>query len=225
MSAEPVEPSCRARAWSVEPDCPCVPCRAKRNRSEKLRRAGIVRPDLSVQAWAALDRMHAAGRTVSDIAATAGIERRVLMCMIWCRSHRGQKTIRYSRAVALIKAETTPAAGGLVDATPSRRRLQALAVMGWRQLDIGPLCGLDATVISVIQAGRVKRTAAAKAKAIAALYVRIQDLRGPSDSTATRALTRGWSPPAAWDDPDDLAERPKGAARRERPTGLEGRTR
>lgn len=228
MSAEPLEPvgpPCSARAWSVEPNCRCASCLVVRRRVEKLRRSGITMPDLSVQAWAALDRMLAAGRSVSDIAATSGIDRRVLSTQLRQRKARGQKTIRYSRALAIIAAESKPAVAGVVIAVGSRRRLQALAVMGWTQRDIGARCGLEDSVLSVIQSGRVLRTAAAKAAAIAAVYEELQNQRGPSANATVRALNRGWAPPAAWDDPDDLAERPKGATRRERPTGLEGRTR
>ena len=212
---QPVDVACTARSWSVESKCGCADCTAKRCRVMKLRRSGVRVPDRSVDAWAAIDRMLASGRTLSAIAATAGIDRKVFSAMLRARRNRGQKRIRYARAVAIIEAETRPAVGGYVDATGARRRLQALAVMGWSQRALSDRSGVGARLVHHIQSGGVTTTAVRNVEAIARMYTEIQDVRGGSEQTANLAVLKGWDPPAAWDDVDDPGEKTLGMMERE----------
>lgn len=97
----------------------------------------------------------------------------------------------------------------LIDPTGTRRRLQALAAIGWRKADICARLGfhpraLDFTV-------PVKTMPARKAARIAQLYDELSMIPGPSEETRRRAAAKGWSPPLAWDDIDDPASRPAGA--------------
>ena len=98
----------------------------------------------------------------------------------------------------------------MTDGTGTRRRLQALAVMGWRQKDIADQVDTATTYIGALMVkpgGRVRLETAAK---VAALYDRWWNETGPSTSTAKRARGKGWLPPLAWDDDtiDDPSARP-----------------
>jgi hypothetical protein len=87
-----------------------------------------------------------------------------------------------------------------VDSTGTRRRLQALAVMGWPSEAIGARLGVQGRVVAGWRYGpRVDRSTAAR---VARLYDELWDKRGPSNSTAVRARNKGWLPPLAWNDED-----------------------
>lgn len=95
----------------------------------------------------------------------------------------------------------------LVDATGSRRRLQALAVLGWPSAALAPRLGLHTKSICDIRSNgrKVHRTTAAR---IRQLYRDLVDVQGPSQPAAARARARGWVSPLAWDDIDDPQARP-----------------
>lgn len=88
----------------------------------------------------------------------------------------------------------------------TRRRVQALAVLGWSQTALAERMGLSQSrLANYISRDRVyARTAAA----VAALYEELQWKVGPSQISRDRAKQKGWFPPAAWDDIDDPAETP-----------------
>lgn len=93
-----------------------------------------------------------------------------------------------------------------VDATGTRRRIQALQAIGWRLADIGN--HLDVTwqnIAAIKTADRVYRTTADR---IAAAYDQLCMTVGPSTEARRRALDKGYAPPLAWDDIDDPAADP-----------------
>jgi hypothetical protein len=100
----------------------------------------------------------------------------------------------------------------LVDATGSRRRIQALAALGWPYRRIAEVGGFEsAQVYTLTRATVVHKDTAAK---VAAVYDRLSmQVPRPSSSTtrARKAAARkGWLPPLAWDDEtiDDPAAEP-----------------
>jgi len=109
-----------------------------------------------------------------------------------------------------------------VDATGSRRRIQALKLMGWTLEEIAAVCGwkTPAAVSVVMQRAKVLRgTAARVEEAHEELWSRW--LRGELDGQVESGLRRrsieqaqrqGWVPSAAWNDIDNPRERPKGIA-------------
>lgn len=96
--------------------------------------------------------------------------------------------------------------GALVDATGTRRRLQALIAAGWTNLDLA-----DAMGYHKAQFGRYLLTdrhgctvTAGTARRAAEVFTRLQ-LLTPPDTAASRrsrlrAARRGWPPPLAWDE-------------------------
>jgi hypothetical protein len=109
--------------------------------------------------------------------------------------------------------------GAIVDATGTRRRLRALAVLGWPMSEITRrLPGYNAVTAEHISQGQRTRTTAATARAVRAVYRtaaigRAED-HGVLPWVAARARRRarrnGWHSPVAWDGPaiDDPAALP-----------------
>lgn len=96
----------------------------------------------------------------------------------------------------------------MVDATGTRRRVQALARIGWPLSELADRLGVRfQNVHDYTTRERTRRTSAAK---VAALYDELSMIPGPSSSAAKRAAAKGWAPPLAWDDDtiDDPRARP-----------------
>lgn len=100
-----------------------------------------------------------------------------------------------------------------VDATGTRRRIQALLAIGWTgqqimaELGWKPGTNLGA---QFYQQARVHRRTADR---VAEVYRRLSDTPGPSSRTRRKALDRGYLPPIYWD--DDLIDDPDHDPRRD----------
>lgn len=208
MTVEAVE--CIGAWYAIESSCGCPHHVEGARRTQKLRRHGYLPPDPSDLAWAALDRMLAAGRTVTEIAATSGLDQDCLWATIRQRRVRGQRRISRARAEAIIAAESKQPAGGMVDAAGSRRRLQALAAIGWSARALSERCSVGEPTLCVIRSGVVTRTKAAHDTAIRKMYDVLSGTPGTSASSRRWAARNRWAPPCSWDDIDDPTERPKG---------------
>lgn len=121
-----------------------------------------------------------------------------------------QAKIANWRAVALLAVEVTPppADDRHVDATGSRRRLQALRVLGHRRYDLAARLGTTPDRIKHITSGSMRRIEPAEAAAITRLYRTLSTVPGPSKQTASIARNKGWHGPLAWDDIDNPKSRP-----------------
>ena len=101
----------------------------------------------------------------------------------------------------------------LVDATGTRRRIQALMCLGWSQSELHRRSGIHQEVFSE---HLYSATVTSKSRdRVAALYEDLSHLIPPTDTMSqrisvnrTRALAqrRGWAPPLAWDDIDNDPE-------------------
>lgn len=101
---------------------------------------------------------------------------------------------------------------GYIDATGTRRRLQALAVEGWSIIRLAELTGLsERSVYAALYARR--RVQVGTARAVAAVYERCAGHGGPDDgrNIAGRGARRGWHDSYAWPDQsiDDPAAQPQ----------------
>lgn len=121
----------------------------------------------------------------------------------------GQRTkVEVRTAQALLSVDSgvappRPTPKGYAPAEPSRRRYQALQVLGWTQSEIGVLDARN------LRDSRTQYVSQAMADHIAATYERLRSTRGGSSKTATMARRNGWLGPEAWwdidtdDDPRD----------------------
>jgi hypothetical protein len=83
----------------------------------------------------------------------------------------------------------------LVDATGTRRRLQALIAIGWPRRALAERLGTRPANIL-----RQRRVRAGTARRVARVYDQLSMTPGPDPRCAEAARRRGWAPPLAWDD-------------------------
>lgn len=113
-----------------------------------------------------------------------------------------------ARGILALPLVESPSRRG-VDSTGSRRRVHALAWMGWTATMVAEATGIAPKAIAGL-IGPSRRISRRNAAAIAEVYERWSHLQGPSKLTAGKARARGYAPPAAWDyvDIDDPAAEP-----------------
>lgn len=97
-----------------------------------------------------------------------------------------------------------------VNSVGTRRRVQALAWMGWTVAEVALRAGTTPSSLrSLIQPKR--RISYALAMRVAAVYDELSCTRGRSNFAAGKARDLGFAPPAAWDDDiDNPAAKPRG---------------
>jgi hypothetical protein len=81
-------------------------------------------------------------------------------------------------------------------ATMTRRRLQALATIGWTCQIIGPIVRRDPVSLTEIRRGKRTMVTGRTAHAVHRLYRKIHDQQGPSDRTRAHARREGWEGPS-----------------------------
>lgn len=112
---------------------------------------------------------------------------------------------RYARYQYAGKAHLCPGIEHRVDATGSRRRIQALYAVGYLEGDLARRLGYTnrKRVIPFMHntnsRGRVYQSTASK---VSALYDELRDLPGPSAQQRARAPRFGWHRPDEWDTAD-----------------------
>lgn len=186
--------------------CRCETCKvahSKRQKRYRLDRARGVQRLVDAQPLRDhVDALYAAGMSQWDITIAAGWKSRNALADAY---RRAKVTPRTMQRVLSVTAPPVQRRNGYVDATAARRRLQALAVLGWSTRAIaGRLGNLDAQTYQFIQSGRNRTIRRRTDDAIAQLYDELWQTMGPSARTRTLAVRKGWVPPLAWDD-DDIA--------------------
>jgi transcriptional regulator with XRE-family HTH domain len=203
--------------------CRCDPCRGANRASERHRERQILygRWEPYVDATPAREHVRMLGRhglghrRVSDL---AGISNGVMSKLLYGIPGRPpSRRIRSATEAAILAV--TPRAGlapsAAVDATGTRRRLQALVACGWSQARLAARLGMTLqNFISMLTQERVKQSTRG---AVCALYDELWNT-APEEKTrwdrtaATRArnmaAARGWVPPLAWD--EDVIDDPSG---------------
>lgn len=213
-------------ACAVRDRCGCEPCLQARRRASKgtahQRATGTPSRIDAAPARAHAQRLESAGMGRAELARLAGID-----IVSVTRLLRGDMaTMRRDRAARVLAVTWTPVteqALGLVPACGIIRRAEALACLGWSQIEVLRRAGLGTH--SIETARRTGWCFASTRAAIAAVYDELWDQWPPETPSTIRTRTiagrRGYVPGLAWDD-DDLdnpAARPHGAGRR-KPFGV-----
>jgi DNA-binding CsgD family transcriptional regulator len=113
--------------------------------------------------------------------------------------------------LAVRPEDCTMADGALIDATGTRRRVQALVAMGWSFTALGPEFDMHPRPLSDI--ARAERVTVATARKVKTAYKRLIHftpeqcgVHSQARALAKRVAAReGWVLPGAWDDIDDPA--------------------
>ena len=199
--------------------CRCRACTRAHRRRRKLYAAGL-RPVLPPMVPAVRVAEHIAslvesGLTHHDIAQRAGLS----YLSVRRHAYRREGRCRWESVerILAIPARGAASAAGYVDATGSRRRLRALAVLGWPLGVVAQRMGLSRDTLTDLRMGRLSRVRVHTAEVIARWY-RIMVVEPPSARVRSRvsqartgALARGWVGPMAWsaasiDDPAAVPE-------------------
>ncbi|MGA4964459.1 hypothetical protein [Streptomyces pseudogriseolus] len=170
---------------------------------------GHYRTTVATQARHHIERLMAAGWTQRQIAAASRVEA-ASVHQIYTTQKRTAKW--RAAAILAIPVGPPPTDPRRVDATGSRRRLQALRVIGHRRRDLAAALRMTEDRVKHITGGATARVHADEATAIARLYRRLSTIPGPCKQTAGIARNKGWHGPLAWDDIDDPDCQPEEAA-------------
>ena len=200
--------------------CPCAPCGLAHARWTKGYRSRVAQhdPSLPIPAGPVAEHVTMLLRTMSitALAAAAGVPTSTV------RRVRSQARVRPATAAALLAVRPARATGRhYVDATGSRRRMQALAAMGWAPARVAGVAGLTRQLAVGICRGRVQWVWASTADSVRAAYDELSMRpfvpssvveRGHQTRLRTLVAAQGWVPPLAWDDDtiDDPAAVPHG---------------
>lgn len=193
----------------------CSRLRCGRAVDSKRRKYGLCRTHW--ESAALPSRRVDAGPTRAHVEALLAL--RWSFAAIASRTGLGRTTIRETRTVAKVRRSTEdailalplvryPGKNVLVDATGTRRRIEALAYLGH------PLVSYELKVGRC--RGRVGKAVATGwasayiADGVARVYRELENTIGPSDLSRKRAQKRGFAGPAAWDgrDMDDPKAQP-----------------
>lgn len=164
-----------------------------------------------------LEVLRAAGVTRETIARVSGVPLPTIQNL--SRTH-APKRITEATSSAILAVEPVRANMTLrIDATGSRRRLQALAAIGWTLGGLAAHAGCTKQWIAEIR--RAERVRAETAEMVTRLFAELHATPGPSSRAAELARRAGWALPMEWDDDiDDPAAQPvrsrrKGAGQRD----------
>lgn len=204
--------------------CRCEGCRREQSRYAKHRRVKTAQGlnDLVDAQPARLHvlRLMEMGMTHGTIATNAGMVNSGLQALLGIKINGNRTKRLHRRTAAQILAVTyTPAIGTtFTDPTGSRRRLQDLALRGFSSSDLSISCGVQSHTLTEVRSGKRSLVRLGTAEAITALHRRLEGLTptntSPSGQASVIAAARksGYAPLAAFDDVDDVNERPKGVA-------------
>ncbi|MFJ4418233.1 hypothetical protein [Streptomyces sp. NPDC088925] len=156
-----------------------------------------------------IDALRAAGHTMTGITLDADVSSATIARIYYM----GAPTVRTEVAERILSLKPTDAPRlsphSAVDGTGTRRRIQALAAMGWPFTALGGRLGVHPRRLSDL--ARADRVSAATAKRIADAYRTLHTLNPAQHGVGRQAITmarnfaarQNWHGPLAWDDIDD----------------------
>lgn len=196
-----------ARANGVHggrPPCYCEPCRFAIRAARKRRKVNreLGRPAL-IDATPARDHLTLLHRTMCwrTLAASTTCDASNLMAIY--RGDNSQITRATHRKIMAVQPTTEPDSTVCVDATPSRRRIQALQAVGHPYRVIARASGCTDTRLSLIAEGQptVRKAVADRiADAYRQLAYKAPTFDRHTSRTRNNAAAKGWHGPLAWDE-------------------------
>lgn len=188
----------------------CPGCQAYKrgivNRNNRLKAYGLHRPESLLDAGDCrdhLNKLHDAGMTWVQIADRSGMNKHHIDSIAHGDT---RKVTQYTRSLILGVPFEPFRAANLRDSTGTRRRLEALACLGYSQPQIGRLTGRPNMTGSHVRNWMItKRVTHEIADVVRSAYDKYSMV--PSDNpratyTKRYAARQGWAPPLAWDEGD-----------------------
>ncbi|GGU52228.1 hypothetical protein [Streptomyces lavendofoliae] len=165
-----------------------------------------------------INNLRAAGHSIPEIQKQAGVGAATLARVLYDGTNKRAERIRPEVAERILAVPLTPAPvkpSTIIDATGTRRRLQALVSMGWTLTALGPRLGFHPRQLTGLLYG--DRVLASTARRVADGYRVVQTLDPVAHGVPQRSATlsrnlaarQGWHGPLAWDDIDNPAAEPE----------------
>lgn len=187
--------------------------RSSRRRREALR-TGTWRPIMAADvAFEHVARMRGWGMSVRAIAAAAGLGESTVSPLYW-PGHGSRRTFVLPSTVDALAMVTTPLQAppwAHIDSAGTRRRIEALQVVGWSQQEVATRLGISRQAVA--QMKRAALVTVANAVRVRDVYDELCMKPGTDRRTRRWATRMGYAPPLAWDDEsiDDPAAQPHGS--------------
>lgn len=189
----------------------CMPCRLAARRYQKQRKTDTIlnRPRRvdAAPVRQHLERLYAAGMTDGTVADKAGVS---ITAVRWARVGLNDSLLAVT-AEAILGVHLAPGPTGLIPAVGARRRIQALAYIGWPMQNIADTAqnlghDLTAAAVRYTAQGRGDYVRTATHNAISAAYdelsMRLPARDRSSSMVRSKARKAGYAGPLAWDDID-----------------------
>lgn len=165
-----------------------------------------------------IEALRDAGHSIPDIQKAARISAATIARILYDGVNKRAERIRPEVAERILAVPVMPApvkANTSVDATGTRRRIQALVAMGWTLKALGPHLGFHPRRLTDFL--YAERVLASTARRIANRYRAVQTWNPAEHSVPARSIVmarnlaarEGWHGPLAWDDIDDPACKPE----------------
>lgn len=196
--------TCIRRPHAMWTTCNCPRCLAGMRRIRKLAHLGRLPQSRGDEAVARLLEWHDARFSSGWVASAAGVPQ------AWVITITSGKVTKPGPVLSakVLRADIMAATRGFGPALGARRRLRALATMGWNVSDLAGRTGIPTATLSRIRKGEALDIGAARHHIIDAAYQELRGQVGPSTQAASRARNLGWFGPDLWDDIDDRREDP-----------------
>lgn len=197
--------------------CGCEPCSAaarvqRATDRERRRREGPAFVPIEL-VRAHVEELRSHGIGTRRLAEVSGVSARLIQAVVTgTRGPRDGEQLTVNRRAAAALMAVRPSAAlvapsRLIDATGTRRRLQALLAIGWSRAELARRMGMTPTATGRIM--RAESCAISSARKVHALYEELWDqappaATGPQRQSVARAradaAARGWVSAMAWDD-------------------------
>lgn len=218
MTSKPLPPhGSSARAWGspgYRPKCTCEPCLATRRKVQK--RARVAR-ELGQGPFTSPHRAQAHIADLltvmkwEEISAASGVTHSNIAFILRGQRRKIKRTTE--QAILSVPFPHRPDANKAVDATSTRRRIEALMLVGHGQRELSRKTGLATQTLWAILYGHRTAVRQRVETLVADAYSDLITRPAPQSRHTSRirnvAIAKGWAPLAAYDDISDPQEVPK----------------
>lgn len=194
---------CKRRPRSYWTTCKCSQCSDERRRKRKIYDLAAPYRVPNETAWERLASKIDGGWTALALASATDLPEHYFSSLL-ADYRRGRRRHLGPILAQRIMNMGAPTAGS-VGAEPARRRLRALARMGYSLDRLAEETGIGASTLGMVRINNERITARRDA-AIRATYEQLAHTPGPDRRAAETATRKGWPSPLAWDDIDTDAE-------------------
>ena len=187
--------------------CRCEFCLKAHTRRLKQYRVSGPTSTNPAEVKAHLEKLRDAGITENQISSAAGVGKATIGRIINDRNSSNRVMKSTARKLLAIKVQDiTPE--GYFNVIPYQRKLQALVAIGWPKYVIQKMIPTNESNLYDILHENRQYILADTARKIDAVYNKISMQGGTCDQSIEYAFRKRWLPPLAWDDIEDLNEKP-----------------